>query len=525
LEGGATGFMPFKEQFGFVAASGGETTLHRTIAHELGHGAFRLRHTFSEKAFVSAQGATDNLMDYAEGTKLWKYQWDGIQNPENMMMAFAEDEEEGEMDIKKDPILVKKILNAIRLANENGQSTLDLSEYWPTNRSYNQFVSGNIDIGDGMTTDITLYNEAKAPNNIIQPLYNTLERKDYRTEKKRVLLFKCTQNNLYLRIIINEKYFHNVGMYLFGKKWNDEFISTDRKWVLYIYSPNISKSFREAYASNDLLEMRRLTYWALTNSMENDYLDRFYEDHCNIPGYTGGYGARLQSNIRADEDGVTVYVRSNGNNILYESFQFDVIPRNGYKDANYPVDINLYDGSDKPSLGTVYYKDYDFRGTFGETSTALGVIIKEVGFIWGHLKGFGYTEYYYENTAGFAWSFPSFFVGVMTGKYVGQGIASPNSFIGKGETDFIGTNVLLGTWNSHDDNDNIVWQGEIAGVGISIPIKQQFTEKIKNVFLRLVFDSGGNISGGNIKTDTQINFPNISPKTKNIFDVHYDKKN
>jgi hypothetical protein len=47
------------------------------MAHELGHGAFRLKHTFSdENSFVQDQGQTPNLMDYASGSELLKYQWD-----------------------------------------------------------------------------------------------------------------------------------------------------------------------------------------------------------------------------------------------------------------------------------------------------------------------------------------------------------------------------------------------------------------------------------------------------------------
>ncbi len=55
-----SGFMPFKRQYGYIF----NNTEAQTIAHELGHGAFRLRHTFSPEAFIANQGSTDNLMDY-----------------------------------------------------------------------------------------------------------------------------------------------------------------------------------------------------------------------------------------------------------------------------------------------------------------------------------------------------------------------------------------------------------------------------------------------------------------------------
>jgi hypothetical protein len=70
----------------------------------LAHGAFNLKHTFSDKAFWRlngpaprfAEGTTQNLMDYTNGTELWKYQWDLIHNPETIVLG-ALDEEEGAM--------------------------------------------------------------------------------------------------------------------------------------------------------------------------------------------------------------------------------------------------------------------------------------------------------------------------------------------------------------------------------------------------------------------------------------------
>jgi hypothetical protein len=90
------GFMPFKRQYGYIYSSN-TNNLSKTIAHELGHGAFRLYHTFSNEAYVAARNATENLMDYnEEGTDLYKHQWDLVHDPENMV-GWLEDDEEGEM--------------------------------------------------------------------------------------------------------------------------------------------------------------------------------------------------------------------------------------------------------------------------------------------------------------------------------------------------------------------------------------------------------------------------------------------
>ena len=93
-EGSASlsGFMPFKRQFGYVFTKK-TTYTKKTIAHELAHGAFRLRHTFSS-AYGIPQRSTDNLMDYnGDHDKLKKFQWDLIHDPENLVGWFEDDEE------------------------------------------------------------------------------------------------------------------------------------------------------------------------------------------------------------------------------------------------------------------------------------------------------------------------------------------------------------------------------------------------------------------------------------------------
>jgi hypothetical protein len=84
------GFMPFKKQFVFIFTER-VSDLPHTIAHELGHGAFRLRHPFDE--FGLAKGSTNNLMDYGKDTKLYKYQWDNVHDPEAMVGWLQGDEE------------------------------------------------------------------------------------------------------------------------------------------------------------------------------------------------------------------------------------------------------------------------------------------------------------------------------------------------------------------------------------------------------------------------------------------------
>lgn len=106
------GFMPLSRQWGFIFPDKSPSTpvLYRTIAHELAHGAFRLRHTFSDDLGGEAipQGSTNNLMDYPganeeTSTALWKNQWDNIHNPA-FGMYFFQDEKEGASTVRGIPV-------------------------------------------------------------------------------------------------------------------------------------------------------------------------------------------------------------------------------------------------------------------------------------------------------------------------------------------------------------------------------------------------------------------------------------
>lgn len=89
------GFMPRGRKYGFVVVNNhtaNQIPVARTIAHELAHGAYYLKHTFEQYTGLT-RGSTDNLMDYAAGIHLHKYQWDLIHEPDQDWDLFDGDEE------------------------------------------------------------------------------------------------------------------------------------------------------------------------------------------------------------------------------------------------------------------------------------------------------------------------------------------------------------------------------------------------------------------------------------------------
>ena len=93
------GFMPRGRQFGYVFTESIRRTSHcayNIIAHELGHGRFRLRHTFDNlygPTMEASRGQTDNLMDYAGGRHLARFQWSMISDPALLTTPFEDDED------------------------------------------------------------------------------------------------------------------------------------------------------------------------------------------------------------------------------------------------------------------------------------------------------------------------------------------------------------------------------------------------------------------------------------------------
>ncbi len=121
---GATGDMPRSKQFGYLftktALDGGEDAIYRTIAHELAHGIFNLKHTFDTQ-YQIPQASTNNLMDYTSGTDLVKHQWDAIHDP-GLVLGMFERDEEGMM------INIPTILSQIREANIQDYRTLKITQ-------------------------------------------------------------------------------------------------------------------------------------------------------------------------------------------------------------------------------------------------------------------------------------------------------------------------------------------------------------------------------------------------------------
>ena len=88
---GDHGYMRLGGQYGFVYSANA-----RTIAHELGHGIFKLEHPFKGKN--ADNGKTTALMDYNEGQDFFYRDWKQINDPKVKLYAF-QGQGEGEYNV------------------------------------------------------------------------------------------------------------------------------------------------------------------------------------------------------------------------------------------------------------------------------------------------------------------------------------------------------------------------------------------------------------------------------------------
>jgi hypothetical protein len=210
------GHMPFNRQFGFIyAANQSITELTRTMAHELGHGAFRLKHTFSnENEFVQDQGQTPNLMDYASDSELLKYQWDECHDFD-LGCNWFEDGDDGAS--KSDDLnRIKKLV-----AELNKRAKIKFNE---TTEKYPKLIIKNIDnfpsvkIREENTGVANAFYEKSASiiaitdiglsqndEDLIETLFHEFIQYIHYIEK-RIIYILSADNKIYTEVIINYEY-------------------------------------------------------------------------------------------------------------------------------------------------------------------------------------------------------------------------------------------------------------------------------------------------------------------------------
>lgn len=84
-----SGDMPRSQQFGYLFTNAA-ADMGWTVAHEIAHGAYHLKHSFDDYGFNNKE-LTENLMNYSDGVQLTKFQWDAMHDPGVVWGIFERD--------------------------------------------------------------------------------------------------------------------------------------------------------------------------------------------------------------------------------------------------------------------------------------------------------------------------------------------------------------------------------------------------------------------------------------------------
>ncbi|MEM9400838.1 MAG: RHS repeat-associated core domain-containing protein, partial [Verrucomicrobiota bacterium] len=278
------------------------------------------------------------------------------------------------------------------------------------------------------------------------------------------------------------------------------------EWILKIYSPDISASFKKVATADvvDLLELRRLSHYALTheftadNGQVSDYASRSYDnirDQGQIPNNKAaqlvydddappGVSVELHKWLGGSSDSQGIIEDLGGKPIHFAKnrpaslFGLD-LPKDFGTDAGYPVDVRAFDPREDGG-SNIYF------GPEGETVDMVGISTgknisigpKSNGTVTfqGYIKGWGYvnleTTIPYESS----WINVSVVRGLTFGEFQGQGIISPLSLLGDGGSVSSGIRYFQAeSWMSFDENGQISWAGATIGLGISISVGTKVT--------------------------------------------------
>jgi hypothetical protein len=118
--GNELGYMALNKMFGFIFLHN-NTKVALTAAHELGHGAFVLEHSFNG----GNSGSTQNLMDYNNGELFNHKQWVSVHDPkaiQNLINSLIQDEESGTFLQTANSEEVFAWLEKIKVAVRNNQT-------------------------------------------------------------------------------------------------------------------------------------------------------------------------------------------------------------------------------------------------------------------------------------------------------------------------------------------------------------------------------------------------------------------
>ncbi len=215
------GKMNFEKQFGFLYAFEGQSNaaIGRTLAHELGHGNYKLHHIFDGMYLGDAARNSDNLMSYSTRTDalaLNKLQWDVIHDPGVTWGVFKRDrDQEAKPKVALSNEGIGEFLEQIHDMRVAG---LNMDFIASKVGEVKEYKNTNVTLKDGNTYSIKLRTESFAKSYSYNPaIYEDYYYDGFALFNDYGVCFKNQSGKIFITIIAGSESERNqLKDYLFG---------------------------------------------------------------------------------------------------------------------------------------------------------------------------------------------------------------------------------------------------------------------------------------------------------------------
>lgn len=294
------GDMPLSSKFGYLFSPNDKPITSKTVAHEIAHGMFQLEHTFGDN-YGLEKGITDNLMDYTNGTKLFKQQWDAMYDQKAMLFAWLQDEEDGQ-HIKDYREYLHLILEEYRRAFVNkAQVSFELPH------KVSLLGATELKLYDGNETPLTVYSEN--PLRYKEVKLNGAQKIEIQKNNQTNLLIYPVATNFYFRIKEEDK--ERFEKYLYPHS-NADRVSQIETYAINKIVAGISNEELEYY----LVSIPKNDYDLIDFNKREISINKLLSSYVNTSGFNDVNEERLLVNLFR----TSIYKKE-----LYEFLQNDEI--------------------------------------------------------------------------------------------------------------------------------------------------------------------------------------------------------
>ncbi len=157
------GDMPRAKQFGYLFSSPFGGVEGATVAHEVGHGLFNLKHTFDSQYGFEKGELGNNVMDYPSGSTFSKLQWNAIHDPGLVIGLFESDGDAKNIEIFQ----IQKLLDFIKNNKNSDNINFKRADYYSVIYDFAQSIKSYVPVELSTGKRIKVFVDFKVADGIL----------------------------------------------------------------------------------------------------------------------------------------------------------------------------------------------------------------------------------------------------------------------------------------------------------------------------------------------------------------------